>query len=305
MGHVFRSFYLTESLKQKNEIFILTEKNTKSEFFFKKKKFKVIAYKKSNEFKIFKKTLIDLQITKFINDYIFLDKRIKYYLQKKMYKSYFLDTKNIIPSQNFYCIDTFLKSKSGHKNYYSGLEFVIKDPNLIFENQKWDMKNKIKIVFHFGGTDEKKLNLKVLKILSSYKSIKSISIILGPALTYKKKEIKKLISNIKIRCLLYDYPKNLSKIYNSVNLGVISGGNTLFNFCSGGKTNISISTNIYEKNNCLKMQKLKLTNYYGHYDNLNKKNFLSLLKILPNKVNTKKRLFKAEGIKKITKIINN
>lgn len=305
MGHVFRSFYLIQYLKLKNDIIIFTKKNTDSELFFKKKKFRVIVYNKTNEFKIFKKNLIDLKIKKFINDSIFLNKKISDYLFKNRYKSYFLDTKNINPSQNFYCINTFLKSKYRHKNYYSGLEFIIKDPDLKFKIQKWKPKNKIKIVFHFGGTDDKKLNLKILKILSFYKNIKSLSIILGPALIYKKKEIKKIINEIKIPCILFDYPKNLSKIYNSVHLGIISGGNTLFNFCSGKKPNISISTNIYEKNNCLKMQKLKLTNYYGHYNDLKKEKFLNLLKKIPTKVGAKKTLFKAEGIKKIANIINN
>ena len=305
MGHVFRSFYLIEQLKLKNDIIIFTEENSDSEHFFKKKKLRVIVYKKTNEFKIFKKKLKDLKITKFINDSIFLNKNIKDYLIKKKYNSYFLDTKKIIPSQNFYCINTFLGSKYSHKNYYSGLEFIIKDPNLKFKIFKSKPNDKVRIVFHFGGTDEKKLNLKILKILSFNNNIKSISIILGPALTYKKNEIKKLINEIKIPCVLFDYPKNLSKIYNNTHMGIISGGNTLFNFCSSGKPNISISTNVYEKNNCLKMEKLNLTNYYGHYNNLKKNKFLSLLKKIPNKVGTKKVLFKADGIKKITNIINN
>ena len=100
------------------------------------------------------------------------------------------------------------------------------------------------------------------------------------------------------------YPKKLNPIYNNTNLAIISGGNTLFNFCSAQRTNISISTNTYEKNNCLKMEKLKLTNYYGHYNTLNKKKFLDLLKNSLNKIQNKKTSFKAEGIKEILKILN-
>lgn len=305
MGHVFRSFYLIKQLKLRNDIIIFTKENSECEYFFKKKNLRVIVYKKTNEFKIFKKKLKDLKITKFVNDSIYLNKNIRDHLIKTKYKSYFLDTKKITPSQNFHCINTFLGSRKNHKNYYSGLEFIIKDPNLKFKIIKFKPNDKIKIVFHFGGTDEKKLNLKILKILSSHTNIKSISIILGPALTYKKNEIKKIINEIKIPCVLFDYPKNLSKIYNTAHMGIISGGNTLFNFCSGGKINISISTNEYEKNNCLKMEKLKLTNYYGHYNNLKKNKFLSLLKKIHNKADNKKKLFKADGIKKITNIINN
>lgn len=305
MGHVFRSFYLINNLKKKNDIIIFTKKNSKSDFFFKKKKFKIIRYKNSNEYEIFKKSIIDLKITKFVNDSIFLNRKIQNYLFKKKYKSYFLDTKNIIPSNDFHCINTFLNFRSNHKNYYSGLKYIIKDPSLKFKNQNWNAKDNLKIAFHFGGTDEKKLNIKVLKILSSQTNIEILRIILGPALTYKKKEIKKVTDNTKFKCVLHDYPKNLNKIYDRVNIGIISGGNTLFNFCSGGKTNISISTNVYEKKNCLKMQKLKLTNYYGHYNNLSKKKILKLLKLLPHKINTKTKLFKADGIKKISNIVNN
>jgi hypothetical protein len=53
------------------------------------------------------------------------------------------------------------------------------------------------------------------------------------------------------------------------------------------------------------MQKLKLTNYYGHYNNLSKKKILKLLKLFPHKINTKTKLFKADGIKKISNIVNN
>ena len=304
MGHVFRSFYLLQQLKKKNSIIIFTKKNSKSDIFFKKKKFKVITYSNFNEYYLFKKILNNYKISKFINDVIFLNSKIKKYLLKNDYKSFFLDTKNVKPRNNMYCINTFIVAKSKHKNYYSGLRYVIKNSDLKFRKQESIIQNKLKVVFHFGSTDDKKLNIKILKILSSYGHIKSLSIILGPALFYKLGEIKEAIKNYSFKCKLYIYPKNLNPIYNNANLAIISGGNTLFNFCSAQRTNISISTNLYEKNNCLQMQKLKLTNYYGHYNTLNKKKFLNLLKNSLSKIRYKKTSFKAEGIKEILKILN-
>jgi spore coat polysaccharide biosynthesis predicted glycosyltransferase SpsG len=232
MGHVFRSYYLIKNLKKKNIVIILTKKNSKSEFFFKQKKFKVVTYQNANEYIVFKKIINKFNIKKFVNDVIFLNKEIKHYLIKNNFKSYFLDTINVKAGNNMYCINTFIMSNSKHKNYYSGLKYVIKNSDLKFRKQENNIKNKLKIVFHFGGSDDKKLNIKILKILSSYKYIKSLSIILGPSIIYKLGEIKNIIKDSSIKCRLYVYPKKLNPIYNNTNLAIISGGNTLFNFCS-------------------------------------------------------------------------
>lgn len=103
---------------------------------------------------------------------------------------------------------------------------------------------------------------------------------------------------------IFNYPKNLNKIYNNINIAIISGGNTLFNFCCLGKTNISISTNKFDVGSCKKMEKLHLTNYYGHYNKINQKNFLAFFSniVKKNKINKKK--LKIDGVEEIIKIIN-
>ena len=86
--------------------------------FLKKKHFKLITYSKINQYKIFKKFIINLKIDKFINDTIFIDKKIYTFLKQSSCKCYFLDTKNIKANKMIYCINTFIKTKQKHINYY-------------------------------------------------------------------------------------------------------------------------------------------------------------------------------------------
>ena len=84
----------------------------------------------------------------------------------------------------FYCINTFIETKQKHINYYNGLKYVITDPSLKFRNNNIPNKD-VKLLLHFGGTDDRKLNLKIIDILPKIKNLKKVSIILGPALNYK------------------------------------------------------------------------------------------------------------------------
>ena len=302
MGHVFRSFFLIQKLKKKYDVIIFTEVQTKSEEFFKKRNLKLISYRKINQFQVFKDLVINFKINRFINDSIFFDKRIYKFLKSKNYKCFFLDTKNIRATDNFYSINTFIETKRKHKNNYNGLKYIITDPSLKYRKNN-RLNKDIKLLLHFGGTDDRKLNLKIIDMLPKIKNLKKVSIILGPALNYKHTRIYEKIKKIKFNIKIYNYPKKLNDIYNSSNLAITTGGNTLFNFCSMNLKNISISTNNLEINNCEKMKKLNLTNYYGHYLDFNKKNFIKFCNtvILQKKIIKNKLLF--NGVHEINKII--
>ena len=304
MGHVFRSFFLIQKLKKKYDVIIFTENFTKSEEFFKKKNFKLIAYKKTDQFKVFKEIILNFKINKFINDSIFFDKKIYTLLKATNCKCFFLDTKGIRATDNFYCINTFIKIKHKHKNHYDGLKYIITDPSLKFK-KNYKLNKSIKLLLHFGGTDDRKLNIKILDILPKIKNLKKVSIILGPALNYKHVKIYEKIKKVKSIVKIYNYPKRLNYIYNSSNLAITTGGNTLFNFCSMNLKNISISANNLEIENCKKMEKINLTNYYGHYLDFNKKNFIKFYNrvILQKKIIRNKILF--NGVNEINKIIIN
>ena len=163
MGHVFRSFFLIQKLIQKYQVIIFTEKNSKSEEFFKKKNFELVTYKKKNQFKIFKQYITNNIIFKFINDAIHLDQKYIFLLKKIKCKCFFLDTIKVKASNNFYCINTFLKTKQTHKNYFYGLKYVITDPSLKIKKNN-SIKKEIKLLLHFGGTDDRLLNLKIINI---------------------------------------------------------------------------------------------------------------------------------------------
>ena len=302
MGHVFRSFFLIQKLKKKYDVIIFTENRTKSEEFFKKRNFKLISYRKIDQLKVFKEIVLNFKINRFINDSIFFDKRIYQFLKKKNCKCFFLDTKSIRATDNFYCINTFIETKHKHKNYYNGLKYVITDPSLKFRKNN-RLNKDIKLLIHFGGTDDRKLNLKIIDILPEIKNLKKASVILGPALNYKHTKIYKKITKVKFNVKIYNYPKKLNHIYNSSNLAITTGGNTLFNFCSMNLKNISISANNLEIKNCEKMKKLNLTNYYGHYLDFDKKNFIQFCNevILQKKIIRNKFLF--NGVSEINKII--
>jgi spore coat polysaccharide biosynthesis predicted glycosyltransferase SpsG len=303
MGHVFRSFFLLQKLKKKYDVIIFTENKSKSEEFFKKKHFKLITYSKINQYKIFKKFIINLKIDKFINDTIFIDKKIYTFLKQSSCKCYFLDTKNIKANKMIYCINTFIKTKQKHINYYFGLKYIIKDPSLrVKKNYKLD--KSVRVLLHFGGTDERRLNIKLIDILYEVKNIKRLTIILGPALTYNPNKIYQNLKKFKSNFKVHNYPKKLSTIYNRSDLAITTGGNTMFNFCYMNQKNISISANKLEEINCKKMQNLNLTNYYGHYTDINKKKFIQFYNktLLENKKNKIKLI--VDGVKEISKIID-
>ena len=218
-------------------------------------------------------------------------------------KSFFLDTNSVKATENIHCINTFIDTKQKHKNYYAGLKYIISDPNLSIIKKK-TANIESKILLHFGATDDKRLNIKIINFLISFKKKFSLEIILGPGLDYDKNKIYEMIKEIKFKCKIYNYPKNLNKIYNNSNIVITSGGNTLFNFCSLGKKNISISTNKLEIGSCKKMENLKLTNYAGHYNSITKKIFLNLLVNLFSKRNNKIKFLRLNGIVEIKNIIN-
>ena len=246
--------------------------------------------------------MLNFKINRFINDSIFFDKKIYKFLKATNCKCFFLDTNRIRATDNFYCINTFIQIKHKHKNHYNGLKYIIIDPSLKFK-KNYRANKSIKLLLHFGGTDDRKLNIKIIDILPKIKNLQKVSIILGPALNYKHVKIYEKIKKVKSIVKIYNYPKRLNYIYNSSNLAITTGGNTLFNFCSMNLKNISISANNLEIKNCKKMEKMKLTNYYGHYLDFNKKNFIKFYNrvILQKKIIKNKILF--NGVNEINKII--
>ena len=78
------------------------------------------------------------------------------------------------------------------------------------------------MLLHFGSSDEKMVNLKIINILKSYNKKIKLSVILGPALSYKLNIINKLLEKLKYDYKIYNYPKNLNPIYNNTNIAIIS-----------------------------------------------------------------------------------
>ena len=303
LGHVYRSYLLISNLQKNYEFIILTKKNTKSFLFFKNKKFKVYTHNNKNILIKLNKICNENNIYKFVNDYLLINKKVINFFKSKNITSYYLDTKNITCEKKIYSINTFISNNQRHKNNFKGLKYVITDPK-IRKIKKKAKSDRINLLLHFGGSDAKGLSYKILKILYKLKNINKTHVILGPATKSKlKKNIKSLIKKNK-NILLYIWPKNLFKIYNKANLAIISGGNTLFNFCSESFKNISISTNDFEKINCKKMSRLNLTYYLGHFDNINKNNLTNKI-IKVHHSNKKIKKYKFNGIENIKKIILN
>ena len=149
MGHVFRSFLLIQNLKKNYKIIIFTEKSSESEKYFRLKGLKVYSHTILNQTKIFKKIISRYKSKIFINDYLFIRKEIQHILINNKIKSYFLDTKNVLQNDNFYSIDTFLKTKQKRRNYYYGLNYIIIDPEIKKVKYK-HLKKYTTIVLHFG-----------------------------------------------------------------------------------------------------------------------------------------------------------
>ena len=302
MGHIYRSDLLLLNLKKNYNIIILTKYQTVSYFFFKKKNFKIYSHNEKNLKKkielIKKKEKIDL----FINDYINIKYHVSKFFEKEKINAIYLDTLNIIPKKHIFCIDTFLDKKKKYLNYFQGLEYVILDPKI--NSLKNTIKKKLNITIHFGGSDEKNLSYKIFKLIKKIDKIDNIIIILGPAVITN---VRKKFYNLSLRyhkLKILNSPKNLYDAYKNTTLGIISGGNNLFNFCSAGINNISISTNFFEKKNCEKMKDLNLTDYAGHYNRIHERIIINKIIDFKNFPENKKK-FTSNGVVKIIKIIQN
>lgn len=304
-GHIYRCLKIAENINSK-KIYFLTN-NFRGNFNFLIKRFKInILSNNENNFDMKK----DLNKTiEFLNS--FKEKKILVMDNYFHDKNYQKKVSNYV--SKLVIIDDCLK-----KNFcdvYINENFFLKKPNKkIFLNDKCKKyigpnyslisykrpkkiyQKKINLFLFFGGSDLKKLSLKIINFLQEDKKL-FFRLVLND-LKLKKKLKKLKIGNLKI----YKQNRNFYNILRYCNFAIISGGSTIWDILYNKIPVITIPT---------------AKNQIENLINLKKKNKIFLLNKIRNKKNFKKFFydslsnkkvsnlnFSCNGIKKIVKAID-
>ena len=187
--------------------------------------------------------ILDLSNSKFLKSKIFI-KLIKLIsksnlpvvifddFSKKIYENLKFFNKNIVICPYIYD-DKFLETKTKkYKNLFVGTKYSILTKNKKIIKKNYELK---KVLISCGGTDFKKLTIKLIEILKNIKYLK-IYVIIGPHFDKKQRDkINKLnYSNLKI----FHNVDNLIQIAKRNDLAIITSG-LILNIISW-LTNISV-----------------------------------------------------------------
>ena len=195
-------------------------------------------------------------------------------------------------------------------NLYSGYNYLILSREIY---KKSIYRKKIKnIVVTFGGVDRRKLTNFFLTAISEIPLNINIYIILGQ--TEKKlvklyrSEIEKYNLTSKIK--LFIYPKNFQTIIKKADIGVTSGGLSLFEFAAYGIPTISLPQYKHQLNTINNLRKFGITFLGSNEMKLNKLFFQKVLNNLINDSLKRNEINKmapkfidGKGLKRIKKLI--
>ena len=195
-------------------------------------------------------------------------------------------------------------------NLYSGYNYLILSREIY---KKSIFRKKIKnIVVTFGGVDKRKLTNFFLTAIPEIPLNININIILGQSdkrlvkLYRSKIEKYNLTSKIK----LFIYPKNFQRIIKKADIGVTSGGLSLFEFAAYGIPTISLPQYRHQLNTINNLRKFGITFLGSNKMKLNKLFFQKVLNNLitdslkRNKINKMAPKFiDGKGLKRIKKLI--
>ena len=124
----------------------------------------------------------------------------------------------------------YLNEKDYKGKLFIGWEYVI--INEKFKKNKEKFKNEIlRIVLTQGGSDNKNHTHKIVKILNDIKLNFQLDIILGPGYT-ELNTWKKSLNTFTKKYHIYSNPKNFHEIISRADIGIISFGQTAYEFAA-------------------------------------------------------------------------
>ena len=310
-GHFNRTFLLAKFFKKKkfNIYFLSNTLHKKYIKLLNKNNFKYFISKKSSGNYQSNDTNFTIRTLKRINkkiDFIIVDcYRLGIEWEKKIIKY----TKKLVViddiDRKHFCdiyISPFIKPKK--KNIFkqnckilTGLKY------LIIKKIRFRKSNKKKrnILVYMGDSDNKKLTLKILKVIkkNTFK-IFNFKILVGNS-NLKKHEIYKNIKDTK-NASFFNFQPLFAKFLNKIDIAIISGGSTIFELTAGGIPTLSICQNL-EQYRLLKHNKILPSENIFKYNTLSVKNLEKFLekKLLKNNIKTNKISFDFLGPKRIFK----
>ena len=240
-GHLNRCINLAQTLKKNNKITFICKKLNGSNFsIIKKNKFRLKIISNKNRINYFSKFSDANQTIRLIKnkcDLLIVDhyklgykweKQIKKYVKKILIIDDYLNRKHIC---EFILNSNFAVKKKSYKKYFPNYTKFLLGPKFCILNSSFQKKNsinkKLKRIFIFLGTDNMNITQKIVKIFNNEK-ISQYN--LDVVLTTKNKNFmtqKKILEKVK-NCNIYYNLSNLRNLIAKSQMGLISGGQVIF-----------------------------------------------------------------------------
>lgn len=289
MGHLYRSIRISKSLKSKKIIFFINN-HKKSLQILKDNKilFKVIDYSKKDWIdKIQKK----FQISTWINDRLNTSVAENIKLYKKIKLINFDDLGGGARYAHVNICPLIFKKKIQGKKIFQGIKYL---PIEKIKSKYIRKRTKIKnILISMGATDNRNINLKLLKNLN-FKKFR-FTLINGPG---QKNSFKPRKNSFIIK----ENVKNIYDEFYKSDLLICGGGMTPFEAASSGLPAIIIAAEKFEIDVGRELSKLGLSSFAGYYKDLNYKQINFNLDIKNLSKNCLK-ILDTKGLDRIVKII--
>ena len=194
-------------------------------------------------------------------------------------------------------------------NLYKGYDFLILS-NKIKEPSNFN-ELPSRIVATFGGHDSRDLTQHFIDNISDLPDYCSVDIIIGTDLKSKlsaySKKVELLRSNKKV--MIHSRPSNYYQILSKADIGVCSGGLSIFEFALSGIASIGLPQYKHQLNTILKLEKDRICLLGSNNMNLSNEKLNSSLKTLLNNSQIRQEIsnnatkkIHSNGLKKVTKL---
>ncbi len=323
-GHLNRCINLAQTLKKNNKITFICKKLNGSNFsIIKKNKFKLKIISNKNRINYFSKFSDANQTIRLIKnkcDLLIVDhyklgykweKQIKKYVKKILVIDDYLNRKHIcefILNSNF-----AVNKKKYKKNFPKNTKFLL-GPKFCILNSAFQKKNsidqKLKRIFIFLGTDNMNITQKIVKIFNNEKISRYN---LDVVLTTKNKNFrtqKKILEKVK-NCNIYYNLSNLRNLIAKSQMGLISGGQVIFECINLKLPIIVFQTATNQHSSCKELMKRNLIYFMGRFSNKKNSKYLELIKKITQNNSLRLKLSKnlnnlidGKGSLRVKKILN-
>ena len=307
-GHIYRCINLANSLKCNNIHFLVEDFGNATNILRKNKYFKIHLLENDIDLK----SDIDKSIKYLNNEKIDILVIDRYKISKKYashMKKYVKTVMITDLKEKDFDVDLIINGFIGFKNEIIKNKFGRKcllGPKYQILNSKFSKKNIKKqkkecLLATFGGFDDEKISLKLLKIILKMDLKIKIKIILGQDIKLKISDKKKILDkSIKI----ISNTNNMYKEMKNVKYGLCSGGITTYEFATLGIPFGIICQNRHQLITAKEWEKQEIAVNLGLSKLIKPKEIEKFLQSLPKNFQKKKKICYKNGTKIVAKEIN-